>query len=112
MNQPDLQPLPRLSTGNAPTTGPWTRMPYRDTPRFDALNLTEHWERLHVGQGLQPPTGGLAEGWALYHSGEFERAVEAALKLGREGWCLANQATAVYANYLEPREAVRLALFR
>lgn len=112
MTQPDLQPLPRLSTGNAPTIGPWTRIPYGDTPRFDASNLAEHWERLHIGQGLQPPTGALAEAWALYHSGEFERAVEAALKLGREGSCLANQATAVYANYLEPREAVRLALFR
>jgi tetratricopeptide (TPR) repeat protein len=88
-------------------------MPYRDTPRFDASSVVEHWPRLHIGQGLPPPAPGpLAEGWALYHSGEFERAVDVALKVGREGLGLANQATAIYANYLEPREGVRLALFR
>lgn len=113
MTHPDLHPLPRLSDGHTPTTEPWTRMPYRGTPRFDASNLAEHWARLHVGQGLPAPAPGpLAEGWALYHSGEFERAVDVALKLGREGLGLANQATAIYANYLEPREGVRLALFR
>ncbi|RYX89534.1 MAG: hypothetical protein EOO28_32730 [Comamonadaceae bacterium] len=88
-------------------------MPYNDAPRFDAATLIAAWPRLHAGQGLQPPApGALADGWALYHSGEFERAVTTALLHGQEGLGLANQATAIYANYLEPREAVRLALFR
>eukprot|EP01032_Pedospumella_encystans_P015011 gene15011-17209_t len=54
----------------------------------------------------------LDEGWALYHSGEFERAAAIGLLHGAEGLALANQATAIYANYLEPREAVRLSMFR
>jgi tetratricopeptide (TPR) repeat protein len=92
---------------------PWTTLPYTDVPRFDAATLLTHWNRLHAGQGLQPPAPGpLAEGWALYHSGDFERAAAIGLQHGREGSALVNQATAIYANYLEPREAVRLALFR
>jgi len=113
MTPPDLQPLPLLSAGAPPASGPWTRLPYLDAPQFDSSNLLTHWPRLHAGQGLQPPVPGpLAEGWALYHSGEFERAVAIALKHGHEGLALANQATAIYANYLEPRESVRLVLFK
>ncbi|MDM0049013.1 hypothetical protein [Variovorax sp. J22R115] len=113
MTPPDLQPLPLLSAGAPPATAPWTRLPYPDAPKFDSSNLLTHWPRLHAGQGLQPPVPGpLAEGWALYHSGEFERAVAIALTHGHDGLALANQATAIYANYLEPRESVRLALFK
>lgn len=113
MPHPELQPLTLLSPGNAPATAPWTPLPYADVPRFDPTNLLTHWPRLHAGQGLQPPAPGpLAEGWACYHSGDFERAATIGLLHGREGLALANQATAIYANYLEPREAARLALFR
>lgn len=94
-------------------SAPWTPLPYADVMRFDAAGLLAHWNRLHAGQGLQPPAPGpLAEGWALYHSGEFERAATLALLHGHDGLALANQSTAVYANYVEPRESVRLALFR
>jgi tetratricopeptide (TPR) repeat protein len=113
MPHPELQPLTLLSPGNPPATAPWTPLPYADVPRFDPANLLTHWPRLHAGQGLQPPAPGpLAEGWACYHSGDFERAATIGLLHGREGLALANQATAIYANYLEPREAARLALFR
>jgi tetratricopeptide (TPR) repeat protein len=113
MPPPDLLPLSLLSAGTASVTEPWTLLPYLDAPRFDTSNLLTHWPRLHAGQGLQPPAPGpLAEGWALYHSGEFERAAAIGLQHGHEGLALANQATAIYANYLEPREAVRLALFK
>ena len=47
----------------------------------------------------------------LYHTGQFESAAAAGLMQGAEGLTLANQATAIYANYLEPRESARLALF-
>ncbi|MBT2321951.1 hypothetical protein J7E62_06240 [Variovorax paradoxus] len=112
MPHQDLQPLSLLSAGTVPAE-PWTLLPYSDAPYFDTANLLVQWPRLHAGQGLQPPAPGpLAEGWALYHSGEFERAAAVGLQHGHEGLALANQATAIYANYLEPREAVRQALFK
>ncbi len=75
--------------------------------------VLQHWDRLHGGHALPPPAPGpLAEGWAAYHSGDFERAAKLGLRHGGEGLMLANQATAVYANYLEPREAMRQALFK
>jgi len=96
-----------------PSAEIWARQPYRDTPRFDAAGLLEHWPRLHGSQGLPPPPPGpLADGWALYHSGDFQEAVTIALQHGSAGLPLANEATAIYANYLEPREGARLALFR
>lgn len=113
MPHPDLQPLSLLSPGKMPSTAPWTPLPYTDVPRFNPADILTHWPRLHAGQGLQPPAPGpLAEGWACYHSGDFERAATIGLLHGHEGLALANQATAIYANYLEPREAARQALFR
>jgi tetratricopeptide (TPR) repeat protein len=115
MTPPDLQPRTLLSPPPTPPVArePWTRMPYRDIPRFEADELAVHWPRLHAGQGHRPPAQGpLAEGWACYHNGDFERAAQIGLRHGPEGLALANQATAIYANYLEPRESVRLALFR
>ena len=92
---------------------PWTPLPYADTPRFDKTEVLRQWSRLHAGQGeVPPPDDALAEGWALYHNGEFERAAALGLLHGPEGLALAHQATAIYANYLEPREGTRLALLR
>lgn len=111
MNPPE--PISLLSPEATEAAGQWTRLPYRDVPRFSACDLHRHWERLHAGQGLPPPAQGpLAEGWALYHSGEFEAAAALGLAHAPHGLALANQATAIYANYLEPRESVRLALFK
>ncbi len=113
MTPPQSQPVTLLSPGASTAAGQWVRLPYEDTPRFAAADLQQHWPRLHAGQGVPPlAVGALAEGWALYHSGEFEQAVALALSLGKPGLGLANQATAIYANYLEPRDAVRRALFR
>ncbi|WP_192871602.1 hypothetical protein [Variovorax sp. JS1663] len=113
MAHPDLHPLSLLAGGAVSAAEPWAPMPYRDAPRYDAAQVIKHWDRLHVGQGMPPPAPGpLAEGWALYHSGEFARAANLGLRHGREGLILANQATAIYATYLEPREAARQALFR
>ncbi|WP_205736696.1 hypothetical protein [Acidovorax cavernicola] len=118
MPHSDFKPLSLLSASPAAATGtgaePWTPLPYTDVPRYDARSLLTHWPRLHAGHALPPPAAGapLAEGWALYHSGEFERAAALGLLHGPDGLALANQATAIYANYLEPREAVRLSMFR
>jgi len=115
MPHSDFKPLSLLSASPVATTAePWTRLPYWDVPRYDAQSLLVHWPRLHAGHALPPPAEGdpLADGWALYHSGEFERAAALGLKHGGQGLVLANQATAIYANYLEPRESVRLSMFR
>lgn len=114
----DFQPLSLLPPGcrgpatDAATTLHWVPFPYDDMPRFDRQNLLPQWTRLHAGHaGPAPKTQPLADGWAMYHNGEFAQAAALGLQLGAEGLTLANQATAVYANYLEPRESVRLALF-
>lgn len=120
MPHPDYKPLSLVSAGpgkaasNSPHAEAWKPLPYADVPRYDAATLLTHWPRLHLGHDLPPPEPGaaLCEGWALYHSGEFERAAAIGLLHGGEGLVLANQATAIYANYLEPREALRLALLR
>lgn len=112
---PDVRPLSLLPPGcHAPRAqaGQWAALPYADLPRFDPQRLAASWSRLHAGNPLQPPDHDLlTEGWVCYHNGEFERAAAIGLQAGAEGLTLANQATAIYANYLEPREAVRLALF-
>jgi len=115
MPHPDFKPLSLMSAHPvAVNAEPWTPFPWSDVPRYDARSVAAHWPRLHAGHELPvpPDTSPLAEGWALYHSGEFERAAAIGLLNGAEGMALANQATAIYANYLEPREAVRLAMFR
>jgi tetratricopeptide (TPR) repeat protein len=112
---PDLRPVSLLPPGcHAPNAqaGRWAPLPYADLPRFDTQRVLAAWPRLHAGNPLPPPAPGpLADGWVCYHNGEFERAAAIGLQHGTEGLMLANQATAVYANYLEPRETVRLALF-
>ncbi|MDM0114704.1 hypothetical protein QTI66_21305 [Variovorax sp. J22R133] len=114
MSEPKIQPLSLFASGGAAAkSDPWTRIPYADVPRFDARTVLAKWTRLQAGQGKPAqPCADLAEGWALYHSGDFEQAAAIGLQHGPEGLALANRAVAIYANYLEPREAVRLTLFR
>lgn len=115
MPHPDFQPLSQMSAHPVVANpAPWVPLPWADVPRYDARSVASHWVRLHAGHELAVPdeSSPLAEGWALYHSGEFERAAVLGLLHGAQGLVLANQATAIYANYLEPREAVRLAMFR
>jgi len=114
MPESKLPPLTLAPAGAAARSDPWTRMPYTDVPRFDAARVLAQWTRLQAGQGqfAPPASAALAEGWAHFHSGDFERAAVIGLQNGPEGLALANRATAIYANYVEPRESVRLALFR
>ncbi len=103
---------------------PWQAFTHRADYPFDAQRVSELWPQLHRGDALACPSDpALLQAWALFHSGAFEEAASASLRLadagndrGRshnqsEALTLANKATCIYANYLEPREARRLALF-
>jgi len=110
----DFSPLSLLSGLPPPAPGPWVELPRAEIRHYDGPSLLTHWSRLHAGQQQPdpPPPGPLLEGWVHYHNGDFERAAALGLQNGDAGLALANQATAIYANYLEPREAMRQALFR
>jgi hypothetical protein len=89
----------------------WTPCPLPPPAPFDAGRLSALWDRLHKGDAEPLPTDpGLLQAWVLFHNGEFQRAAQAGLALGDAGANLANKATCIYANYLEPSEQHREAL--
>ena len=120
MTEPKIGPLSLFQQGADNSASirdsNWARVNLTDLPRFDAPSVLAQWRRLHAGQGdFEPPTANtdLLEGWAFYHGGDFEQAAFIGLQQGgRDGLALANRATAIYANYVEPRESTRLMLFR
>lgn len=76
--------------------------------RMDGARLQQLWSRLHRGDAEPwPEEPALQEAWLAFHNGEFQRATEAGLALGDAGLNVANKATSIYANYLEPREQHR-----
>ena len=91
----------------------WTAFPYTGQYNFDAASVKKHWSRLHSGD-LEPlPTDvRLLEAWALFHNGEFQKAVEAGLEAGVAGITLANKAACIYATYLEKKEKTRLEMYQ
>ena len=90
----------------------WSAFPHAGDYTFDAGSVRRQWARLHAGDAEPCPTdAALLEAWALFHSGEFQKAAEAGLKAGDAGLTVANKATCVYATYLENKEKVRLDLF-
>jgi len=94
-------------------TAAWRKFPHPDD-MFDYAGpkLKAHWRRLHRGdREPYPETRELQQAWRLFHAGEFERAASMGAELGGAGDCVASRATAIYANYLEPDEARKLALF-
>ena len=90
----------------------WTAFPQLGAYNFDAASVKKHWSSLHLGDVEPlPKDGPLLDAWALFHNGDFQRSVQAGLKVGNAGITLANKATAIYATYLEKRESTRLDLF-
>jgi tetratricopeptide (TPR) repeat protein len=72
----------------------------------------KHWSRLHCGDAEPcPQDTAVLQAWVLFHNGEFEQAAAAGLNAGGAGITVANKATVIYANYLEPKEKTRLDLF-
>ncbi len=91
---------------------PWTPFPHAGGYHLDAASVKAQWSRLHCDDAEPcPQDAAVLQAWALYHNGEFEQAAAAGLRAGGAGITVANKATAVYANYLEPGEKARLDLF-
>ncbi len=90
----------------------WTPFAYVDDYDITATNLRRRWAKLHAGDlEAWPGNPKVVAAWVLFHRGEFEKAAQAGLKLGLAGATVANKATCIYANYLEPSEKVRRDLF-
>jgi tetratricopeptide (TPR) repeat protein len=90
----------------------WTAFPHLGDYQFEAASLKKQWPRLHAGDAEPLPTDPeVLEAWVLFHNGEFHMAAEAGLKAGGDGITAANKATAIYANYLEKKEKIKLDLF-
>ena len=58
----------------------WTAFPHAGDYAFDATSLKKHWARLHTGDAEPlPKDTDVLKAWALFHSGEFQKAAEAGL---------------------------------
>ena len=90
----------------------WTAFPYPGDYFFDAASVKKNWDRLHAGDAEPlPQDASVLEAWALFHSGEFQKAMEMGLKIGGAGITVANKAACIYATYLEKKEKDRLDLY-
>lgn len=90
----------------------WTAFPHAGEYAFDAASVRKNWSRLHLGDAEPLPADpAVLQAWALFHSGEFQKAQDAGLKAGGGGVTVANKAACVYATYLEKKEKTRLDLF-
>jgi tetratricopeptide (TPR) repeat protein len=74
--------------------------------------LKKSWGRLHRGDCEPfPKEKAVQDAWRHFHAGEFAEAVAVGMKAGGAGITAANKAQAIYANGVETKEAVRIALF-
>ncbi len=91
----------------------WTAFPHDAADyTYDAATLKKKWARLHAGDAEPcPKDDKVLAAWALFHAGDFQKAVEAGLKAGGAGITVANKAQTIYATYLEKSEKTKLALF-
>lgn len=92
----------------------WKKFPHA-APAFSHAGtaLKKHWDRLHRGdREPYPAAAPIQEAWRLYHAGEFQKACEAGLAAGLDGYNAANKAAMIHANYLETDEKKKLDLFQ
>lgn len=90
----------------------WTPFSYVGDYAITPTILRRRWTKLHAGDREPWPTDPkVVAAWVLFHRGEFEKAAHAGLKAGSAGLTVANKATCMYANYLEPSEKSRRDLF-
>ncbi|MDO9197014.1 hypothetical protein [Rhodoferax sp.] len=90
----------------------WTAFPYAGDYAFDVTRVQQNWARLHAGDTEPLPRDvQVLQAWALFHSGEFQQAVDMGLSIGGAGLTVANKAACIYATYLEKKEKTRLDLY-
>lgn len=90
----------------------WTAFPYAGDYAFDAASVKKNWARLHAGDAEPlPKDAKVLQAWALFHNGEFQKAMEMGLQLGGAGLTVANKAACIYATYLEQKEKARIDLY-
>ena len=95
------------------TVSPWVTCPESARGQLSLETLATCWPDLHAGDGeCLPSSAPLLAAWLLYHNGDFESAAQAGMALGKDGATLAYKATCIYATYLEPGEARRMALLQ
>jgi len=93
------------------TKAKWCISPHAGEFTYDVTTLRAAWARIHAGDAEPlPQDESVLDAWVLFHNGEWQRAAEAGLKAGDAGITVANKATAIYANYLEKKEKVKLDL--
>ncbi len=92
----------------------WAKFPHGDKAYVcEGADLKRRWDRLHRGDCEPfPKSEAVQEAWRRYHAGEFERAAEAGLAAGVEGYNAANKATAIHATYLEKAAARKVKLLQ
>lgn len=91
----------------------WTAFPQHDDAWvYSEQELKQAWPQLHLGDcEAFPKKAALVEAWIAFHAGEFARAARLGLDVGVEGYSVAHKATCIYANYLEPNERRKFAMF-
>lgn len=92
----------------------WRKFPHADKAfAYPGALLKKHWERLHRGDcEPYPAAEAVQDAWRLYHQGEFQKACEAGLAAGIDGYNAANKATMIHATYLEDDARRKLELFQ
>jgi tetratricopeptide (TPR) repeat protein len=90
----------------------WAKFPHADKAySYDTAALKKHWDRLHRGDCEPlPKDAAVLTAWRHYHAGEFREAVDAGNAAGGSGVNAAVKAQAIYANYLEKTEKIKLQL--
>ncbi len=89
----------------------WTEFTHIHDYPFTADKVKKHWKKLHASdQEPLPRSAKVLAAWVLFHRGEFQKAMEAGLRAGPAGASVANKAACIYANYLEPKEKVKLSI--
>ena len=92
----------------------WKKFPLADKAFvYAGPALKKHWDRLHRGDCEPfPADEAVQEAWRLYHQGEFQKACEAGLGAGPDGYNAANKAMMIHATYLEDNDKRKLELFQ
>ncbi len=92
----------------------WKPFPHPDKAfAYPGEALKKSWDKLHRGDREPfPREVAVQDAWRLFHQGKFAEALAAGLAAGGAGITAANKAQAIYANGVETREAVKVALLQ